>query len=169
MAKICGFEVKAVKEFKDHDGYPICQGNVYYKGKKLGFWSQDAWGGADRFEFDTTPYDDALAETDLSGHKEFAECYRYGLDVSLDILLGELLNLHDIEKEYKKLQKKGYSKMLSCDHGMTRVYVGLRDGEEDKKDKFAGIVAKQQGWRPVDVEVSLYGSDSFVIGEPLSI
>lgn len=43
MAKIFGFEIKSVKSFKSHDGYPIFQGNVYFKGKKIGSWSQDDW------------------------------------------------------------------------------------------------------------------------------
>ena len=53
MASINEIEIKSLKEFKGHEGEPLFQGNIYYKGKKLGFWSQDAHGGiCDNFGFD---------------------------------------------------------------------------------------------------------------------
>ena len=55
MASINGVSIKAFKKFRGHEGEEPYQGNVYYNGKKLGFWSQDAHGGiCDNFEFDET-------------------------------------------------------------------------------------------------------------------
>ena len=55
MASINGVSIKAFKKFRGHEGEELYQGNVYYNGKKLGFWSQDAHGGiCDNFEFDET-------------------------------------------------------------------------------------------------------------------
>ena len=45
MFNINGFEVKAVNEFRGHDGQPLIQGNLYYNNKKVGFLSDDDRGG----------------------------------------------------------------------------------------------------------------------------
>jgi hypothetical protein len=52
MAKINNFELKNVKDFLGHEQEPLCQGNIYYKGKKVGFYSQDAHGGCDNIDID---------------------------------------------------------------------------------------------------------------------
>ena len=52
MASIKGIELKNVKEFRGHEGEDLVQGDVYYKGKKVGYYSQDAWGGMDIFDLD---------------------------------------------------------------------------------------------------------------------
>lgn len=112
MAKINGIEVKNVKTFLDHEGCQIAQGNVYYKGKKLGFWSQDSWGGPDNFDFDTSILKDEVEAYKNSGRVE--EKYKTIFD--LDILMYNLLKLKDVEKEYKKCVKKGYqSYVRACD------------------------------------------------------
>lgn len=169
MAKICGFEVEVSAEFADHDGAPICQGNVYLNNELLGFWSQDAWGGEDRFEFDKTPYDDALAKMDLSYYPQFADCYRYGFVPNLDILLGEVLALNDIENMFTEITSKGYDKMLVIDSGLDRVGIGIKNGEEAKRDEIISKIALDKGLDINDVEATLYDKDSFSIGEALNI
>lgn len=169
MAKICGFELKAVKEFKSHDGYPICQGNVYFKGKKLGSWSQDGWGGEDWYEFDKAPYDKALAKTDLSGYEQFADCYKYGFSPNLDILLGEVLRLRDLEKPYKKFAKQGYGKMVCFTSDMQQVMVGLKSDEYDKVGSLTNVICKRYQWDKSEVETKIYDADSFIIGETLAV
>ena len=52
MASIKGITLKNVKDFRGHEGEDLVQGDVYYKGKKVGFYSQDAWGGMDNFNLD---------------------------------------------------------------------------------------------------------------------
>ena len=52
MAKINDFELRGITNFRGHEGEELIQGNVYYKGKKVGFYSQDAWGGMDIFDID---------------------------------------------------------------------------------------------------------------------
>ena len=60
MSEINGITIKNLKSFKDHEGCEIYQGNVYYKGKKLGFWSQDSWGGPNDYDFDTSVLDNEI-------------------------------------------------------------------------------------------------------------
>ena len=57
MASIKGIELKNIKTFRGVE-YPVnYQGNIYYNGKKLGFWSQDSWGGPDSYDFNTDELD----------------------------------------------------------------------------------------------------------------
>lgn len=113
MAKINNIELKAVRRFADHEGFMIAQGNVYFKNKKLGFWSQDSWGGPDRFDFD-----EELLSKEVESYRLHApmekEAYRKFADLSC--LLCDLLALTDEEKTYKKGVKKGF-----------RTYVSVRD------------------------------------------
>lgn len=44
MASIKGIEIKGVKGYQGHEGY-CQQGNIYMDGKKIGFYSEDGWGG----------------------------------------------------------------------------------------------------------------------------
>lgn len=106
MASILGIELKNIKTFRGVE-YPTCyQGNVYLNGKKLGFWSQDSWGGPDSYEFKTTELDN------------LAKAY-YGKDsyYDLDCLMGEILTLKDYEKLYKKIVKEGYASLVVITDG----------------------------------------------------
>lgn len=121
MAKIKGFELKGIAEFKGHEGEPLIQGNVYYKGKKVGFYSQDAWGGMDIFKLDynldnnlrnkiediTNNYvggvlfekiDDLYNETYKVNFKYEQKGYEY--------LFMDLLQLKEHENDYRKYYKK---------------------------------------------------------------
>lgn len=113
MAKINGIEIKGVKIFLDHEGCQIAQGNVYYKGKKLGSWSQDSWGGPDRFGFDTS-----ILDKEVKKYRDSNKVKEEDKSIcNLEILLFDLLELKDIEDEYKKCIKKGY-----------KLYVRATDG-----------------------------------------
>lgn len=117
MAKIFGFEIKSVKSFKSHDGYPIFQGNVYFKGKKIGSWSQDDWGGPDRFDFDVTPYEKALQDVDISSHPQFDQLREYDLPLSMDILMEEIINLQNDETSIaRKIGCKVSDMKVTCCH-----------------------------------------------------
>ena len=113
MASINGIQVKGLKSFSGHDGEPLAQGNVYYKGKKLGFWSQDAWGGEDNYDFNESVVDAEVAkfrESDAveDEYREFAD---------LASLLEDLVNFMQTEKEYKKGIKMGYPTYVEATDG----------------------------------------------------
>lgn len=124
MAKIKGIELKNITDFRGHEGEELTQANVYYKGKKVGYYSQDAWGGPDIFNLDydldketrdkvneiTNNYiggklfeklDDLYNETYHVDFKYEQKGYEY--------LFMDLLQLKDHEDLYKKYKKKyGY-------------------------------------------------------------
>ena len=105
--------MKSVTTFRDHEGAPCCQGNVYYKGKKLGFWSQDSWGGPDRYDFDERVLEDAVKSYAKSDRVED----KYKDIFNLDCLMQDILNLAQDEKDYKKCVKKGYKTYVRASDG----------------------------------------------------
>lgn len=53
MARIKGIELRNIVQFRGHEQEELIQGNVYYNGTKVGFYSQDSWGGDDIFQLDS--------------------------------------------------------------------------------------------------------------------
>jgi hypothetical protein len=126
MASIKGIEIKGIKTFRGTE-YPVnYQGNIYFNGKKKGFWSQDSWGGPDNFDFDTTELDNVA--------KQY-----YGPDsiYDIDCLLYELLNLIEYEKQYKKAIKAGYSSIVIMTDGYNEAYIKV------PKDTDKNIIRKK--------------------------
>ena len=52
MVSIKGISVKNIRDFLGHEQEPLVQCDVCYQGKKVAEYSQDSWGGEDRFDFD---------------------------------------------------------------------------------------------------------------------
>lgn len=114
MAKIKGIELKSVVEFKGHEGEPLLQGKVYYKGKDVGFYSDDSWGGLPTLDYTTD--DEALKKEvqniidNYDGNVLFKELNSD--ELSPESLKGEvsffcdLIRLRDHENYYKKFSKK---------------------------------------------------------------
>lgn len=131
MAKINGIELKGIKEFKGHEFEDLIQGNIYYKGKKVGWYSQDSWGGCDHIDLDYTLPKDLLKEIkDILDNYEsdtlfkgISELYDKNYNVKFEhkifkgaeFLFGDLIQLNDFEKIYKKHTKKwGTDKIAIC-------------------------------------------------------
>lgn len=108
MAKFHGFEIKNMKTFMGMEGYGT-QGDIWLNGKKLGFWSNDGNGGADRFDMPR----EAIKQLNELVAEQCPECasddYGIHLDADLSIVLAHLADLKDLEKDWKKLYKKGCS------------------------------------------------------------
>jgi len=115
MASLNGVSIRNFKAFKGHEGEPLWQGSVYHNGRKLGFWSQDAHGGCDNFDFNSKllDYPTLAWKSALRGTKY----YDY---LGVDSFMGVVSAIMDLEKEYKKAEKRGYS--VAC------VGINLVDG-----------------------------------------
>ncbi len=98
MASINNIKIKGLKTFADHEGCTIAQGNVYLNGRKLGFWTQDSWGGPDRYDFDKSILDDAVRNYRDSDRVE--DIYKKIFDT--DCLMDAIVRLTFDEKSYKK-------------------------------------------------------------------
>ena len=99
---INGVTVKSVKTFKGHEGETLLQGNVYLKGKKLGFWSNDFYNGPDNFDFDINLlYKPYMAVRKVLPDSIVSEIY----DASN--LIATAIALQDVEKIFNAEVKKG--------------------------------------------------------------
>ena len=111
MASIYGVSIKNLKHFKDHEGCSICQGDIWLNGKKLGFWSQDSWGGCDHFDFDKKLLHDAVEKYKKSG---LCQIEMNGF-MDEEILIGDLTNIMLLEKDFKSHAKKGFNSLVSAE------------------------------------------------------
>ena len=129
MAKLNGIEIKSLKSFRGHEGEPLFQGNIYYHGKKLGFWTQDAHGGiCDEFLFDRK-----ILEKEVGRFaKSFLVEEKYSSFADLEMLLTSLLTLILDEKDYKKALKKGYSAIVQANDGYHYNYYMTREVDKSK-------------------------------------
>ena len=129
MARINGVELKAVKKYTGHEG--VCaQGNVYYKGKKLGFWSQDSWGGPDEFDFDKSVLDKAAQDYQAG----FPDTYKYKDYCSCkDVFLYDILKLRDIECDLNKGFRKGYKTAIYVTDGYHISWIFCLKDDKDEE------------------------------------
>ena len=129
MAKINGVEIKNLKSFIGHEG-TCYQGDVWLNGKKLGFWSQDAWGAiCDTFEFDESALD-KVCENFQAGFPDTYEYKEFCKDK--ETLLNDLVSLKTIEKDLKKDFKKGYKSAIYCTDGFHYSWTSLPDDGDDE-------------------------------------
>ncbi len=99
MASINGIKIKNLKFFKDHEGMSIAQGDIWYKGRKLGFWSQDYSGCiCDNFDFNEKVLEEEVEKYRASDRVED----KYRKVTSVESLLADLVELSEREKAYKK-------------------------------------------------------------------
>ena len=123
MAKINGVEVKNLKEFTGHEGV-CCQGNVYKDGKKLGFWSQDGWGGPDMFDFDES----LLLDAGRDYQAGFPDDYKYReFAADADCFLYAVVKLKYIESDCKKAFRKGWKAVFYMNDGFHYSRLPLED------------------------------------------
>lgn len=186
MASINGISVKGMTKFLGHEGETLFQGNLYLGGKKLGFWSQDAWGGPDRFNLDERYSEKLLNDAikKLNPHKR--ECFGSGdrsfaLEYDLEIMLGDYIVLSLDEKEYKKAVKSGYAGTLVATDGyhistwmLPKSYVAMSDGALLKKMEGEIAKAKKSFFAERNGHnkhvVQIYRTfDDFIIGKPIDL
>src|SRR5699024_7396913 len=103
MAKIKGFEVKAVKTFMGREGYGL-NANLYYKNKKVGEVIDDASGGPMKLDIEDKEVDEIFNEV-------ANERSDYNFEQYADFV-NELVEMKELESMYKKSVKNGYGKMV---------------------------------------------------------
>lgn len=164
MAKINNIQIKNLKTFKGHEGEPLFQGNIYYKGKLLGFWSQDAHGGIyDNFNFNESVLDEEAKKYATSDRVE--DEYRKYADICS--LLNDLVVLMDEEKMYKSYVKNGYPATVVVTEGYNYFYCALKTTDKDIALKAAAKhieECKAKCFKDREVKVYVYTSlDDFNI------
>lgn len=175
MATINGVTIKSLKEFKGHEGEPCYQGNVYYRKKKLGFWSQDGHGAVcDIFEFDESALkDEVVRYRDFSGQvKEKNKEY-----FDTESFMFALVDLTIAEKQFKKGLKNGYHSLVKISGGGFETYWSTSMPASTEKEKDAvlktyhdrfvdGFKKGTPKWAHEDIKVTVYGENDFTVEYP---
>lgn len=187
MASLNGISVKALKTFRGHEGEPLYQGNLYLNNKKIGFWSQDGWGGPDHVVLDQGYSEILLNEAvhALNADKDYrrkAECdgREFVLEYNVERLMGDLMVLCEDEKIFKGALKKGYEGIVVASDGYTQVAWSLgrsymvKDDDailkalSDDIDNAKKSFMKENKY--VKHTLKIYRSlDDFVVGEPIKL
>lgn len=111
MAMIKGFQLKAVKNFRGHEGEPLKQGNLYFGNKKVGFVSEDSNGGYPTIDIDRAYREEWTKASELF-EKEYPE---KSISTPEETLFHALLEITENESTFKKAVKKGYSVVAHFD------------------------------------------------------
>lgn len=159
MASVNGIALKGLKTFKDHEGMDILQGNLYIGGKKIGFWSQDAWCGPDIVVLEKE-YDERKLE----------KCFQDAGYEDMERAMWKLLELKLDEDDWKK-------------SGSERLFIGT-DGYHviniqvnDPKTTLGNMLMRKDVERYIDTyffkngehEFRIVDKYSFDIGDPIVI
>lgn len=104
MAEIKGFQLRNVVNFKGHEQEPLVQGDIWYEGKNVGYFSQDSRGGEDIINFKHEAYEQLAKQRTKDYFTEYPDstCDFYKLEPDVGMFLLEILYLSYIEKDYKK-------------------------------------------------------------------
>lgn len=160
MASINGVTIKSFKTFRGHEWEECSQGNVYLNGKKLGFWSQDSYGGPDTYEFD----EDVLKKACSDFKDGFPRDYRY-LDVcdDIDVFMGELTRLITEEKHLKKFFNKGYKVAIIVSNGYYSTTLATVDDCNNTAllTKYAKDIEEMKADIKGDAEVYIFRPNDF--------
>ena len=175
MASINGVSIKAFKKFRGHEGEELYQGNVYYNGKKLGFWSQDAHGGVcDNFEFDETVLNNESEKYKNYSGKVSEEDKKY---YDITFFMIALSDLTIAEKQFKKGLKNGYHSLVKISGGgfetcWSTSMPASTEKEKDAvlkmyRDRFVdGFKKGTPKWAHEDIKVTVYGENDFTVEYP---
>lgn len=187
MASINGISVKGLKVFRGHEGEPLYQGNLYLNNKKIGFWSQDSWGGSDNISLDEGYSKRLLEEAihNLNSDKDYHGKSSYDgrefvIEYKLESLMCDLTDLFEDEKEFKNSIKKGYEGIVIASDGFNQVCWCIRGSlfEKDNDSLLEALSkdianAKAHFVKEDDIikhTVKVYRTlDDFVIGEPIKL
>lgn len=118
MASIFGFAVKNIKTFRGRE-WDGCQGDIYYNGKKVGWYNNGGNGGCADIEFFGTFEMRQWHENKLSqATQEYFRRYPLEGEYSQltpdnEMFMAELCDLTQDEQTYKRHAKKGKSFMVT--------------------------------------------------------
>jgi hypothetical protein len=185
MASINGISIRDVNHFVGHEGEPLCQGNLYLGDLKLGFWSQDSWGGPDQFRLEPEFSKQLLNEAVISRNPEKAVPYEFGersyvIDYDLEHLLGDCIELEEDQQIFQSAVDAGYSGILLATDGYHQATWNLPSSytqlpDEDILTKLeAGINKVKESFLKeteyTQHKLKVYRSlDDFVVGEPIPL
>lgn len=170
MAKIYGVELKAIKYFEGREGIGF-NSNIYLNNKKIGTFSDYAFGAMEEYSFDSKTTKEQIQEL-----RELAEQYFndfpmylfYPQDKVVEFL-SEILKLKEIEDSFKKERKKNSECIIITGSFEKRTELQLSDVADEvivsinhyDKVKVSNYI-KKQGF----IEYNIYKSlEDFIINK----
>lgn len=134
MANIKGWTLKNVKKWEGREGEGR-QGNLYFAGKKVGWYNDDGNGGETDIDLDTPQRYVTLKNAAKAYFEEHPNplYVMYGLEPDEDCLIEAILELLEKEKEFKKQQKKGFPYLFIVEDTYHWKAVGIKS--EDTLEK----------------------------------
>ena len=137
MASIFGFKLKNRRTFQGRD-WEGNQGDLWYGNKKVAWYNDSGNGSMADIDF----YDGRKGREEYqpildAAVKQYYERFplegeNADLPVDVDMFMGDLLELMDTEKVYKRMQKKGYPNVV--------IY---KENENSPYNKVIGFKIKQ--------------------------
>lgn len=118
MARIFGFSIKGMKYFQGRD-WEGCQGSIYYKGKKVGFYNDLGDGAPASVDFyesgeDREYYEGLLQDAIEKYYGKFPLEEKYAnLKPDAEMFMAKLVELIEDEREYRRFRKVVYEKTKS--------------------------------------------------------
>ena len=175
MATMYGFTLKKIVEYKGHEGEPLVQADIYYLGKKIGFWRMGDYGGEDDFlgvdsHFLPKEYFDTIRmnwKNPLQDEEDFKN-YVFSDESVASSFFAHLMELIDMEKEFKKVVKKGFQALIQVSISFYTATFHIPTGHDLEKAK--DVVVKQfdrtyPKWTEHPKTVKVYSDLSqFVVG-----
>lgn len=161
MATIYGFSLKGIKTFKGREGEG-CQGDIYYDGKKVGWYSDNADGGMADIDFygeieQRKRMSDLLKAATVKYYAQYPLTGEFAsLEPNEEMFMSELVGFTEHEKEFKKYQKDGYIAMA--------VFRKPGDDLYEYTQLFKRKAAIEEFQKRTDIEQArIYTKDAFVI------
>jgi len=111
MASINNFTIKNIVKFRGHDDEDCFQGNIYHDKTRVGSYQDNTWTGEADIDFTDS---ECKKVAEQASREYFATRPKElnGLEPTLDFFFHDVLKLIADEKEYLKIQKKGYARMI---------------------------------------------------------
>lgn len=131
MARINGLQIKKVVNFKGHEGEGLFQCDVYHNGKKVGWFSQNAWGGPDEIHIDQNVVELFKDYASDSIDRTKQTYVFYGIEWAII----DLYELNQVEKAFKHNNAKGFPGLVEIKDWMLGTTVGISQGLCMKSDK----------------------------------
>ena len=97
-------EIKGYKRVRGHDGQGF-NATLYVDGKKAAFVDDDGWGGGYQYQWFDQDARLAFAAHVASLPPEKSEYFPEGLKPDADIVIGDLIDRVEDEKEHKRMVK----------------------------------------------------------------
>jgi len=122
MLSINGLHLENMVQFRGHEGEPLYQGDLYLETHKLGFWSQDSWGGPDtvilepEYQLDRLNQKISALNPDKTLRSENPS-HPFEIEYDLELLMGDYITLHYEYEEYLKALGNAYSGVLIASDG----------------------------------------------------